>query len=64
MPSVAVAESAPAPMAKEAAKSVVILEELIKKLTISKEQEEANAAANNIATLLNGPIEEKTMPAK
>jgi elongation factor 3 len=41
-----------------------VLEELIKTLSVSKSQDEANATASNIATLLNGPIEERTVPAK
>ena len=64
MPAVDVMDTVPAVSAKETAKSVAVLEELIKSLSISKTQDEANAAAGNIATLLNGPIEEKTVPAK
>jgi len=64
MPAVAVMDSTPAASAKETTKSVGVLEDLIKTLSISKGQDEANAAAGNIATLLNGPIEEKTVPAK
>ncbi|KAL2218553.1 elongation factor [Thermoascus aurantiacus ATCC 26904] len=59
MPAVDVA-SAPA----VSGKSVAALEDLIKNLTISKSQDEVNAAAGNIASLLNGPTEEKVLPAK
>ena len=64
MPAVDVMESTPVTSAKETNKSVGVLEELLKTLSISKGQDEANTAANNIATLLNGPIEEHTVPAK
>ena len=48
--------------ASENAKSVKVLDELLGKLTISKTQDEANAAATNIATFINGPIEEHDTP--
>ncbi|PGH15161.1 hypothetical protein AJ79_02526 [Helicocarpus griseus UAMH5409] len=64
MPAVDVAQSAPAVSGKEAAKSVATLEELIKGLSISKSADEAKAAATNIATFLNGPVEEQVLPAK
>jgi elongation factor 3 len=64
MPAVDIMDSTPATSAKETTKSVGVLEELIKTLSVSKGQDEANAAASNIATLLNGPIEEITVPAK
>ena len=64
MPAVDVMDTTRATSAKETTKSVGVLEELIKTLSISKGQDEANAAASNIATLLNGPIEERTVPAK
>lgn len=57
-------DATPAAAAKETSKSVGVLEELIKNLTISKTQDEANAAALNVATLVNGPMEEHTMPLK
>ena len=60
----AVVDKVPAAVGKEAAKSVAVLEELIKTLTISKTQDETNAAATNIASLLNGPTEEHVLPAK
>ncbi|KAI9807429.1 MAG: translational elongation factor EF-1 alpha [Piccolia ochrophora] len=48
----------------ENAKSVKVLDELISKLTISKSQDETNAAAGNIASFINGPIEEHDAPTK
>ena len=64
MPAVDIMESTPAATAKETSKSISVLEELIKNLTISKSQDEANTAATNVATLLHGPIEEQSLPAK
>lgn len=64
MPAVEVMDSVPAATAKETSKSIGVMEELIKKLTISKTQDEANTAATNVATLLHGPIEEQSLPSK
>ena len=64
MPAVEVMQSVPAATAKETSKSIGVLEELIKNLTVSKTQDEANTAATNVATLLHGPIEEQWLPAK
>lgn len=64
MPAVEIMDSSPAATAKETSKSVGVLEELIKTLSVSKGQDEANATASNIATLLNGPIEERSVPVK
>jgi elongation factor 3 len=64
MPALDTMTSTPAAVQKETTKSVGVLEELIKTLSVSKSQDEANAAAGNIATLLNGPIEERVVPAK
>ncbi|KKK26660.1 hypothetical protein P175DRAFT_0486588 [Aspergillus ochraceoroseus IBT 24754] len=63
MPAVDVA-SVPAVSAKETAQSVAVLEDLIKNLTISTTQDEANAAADNLAHLFSGPIPEQTLPLK
>ncbi|KAK2788124.1 translational elongation factor EF-1 alpha [Emmonsiellopsis sp. PD_33] len=63
MPAVAAAQS-PAVSAKETAQSVAVLDELMKSLSVSKTADETKAAALNIATLLNGPIEEQVLPAK
>ncbi|KAL9622736.1 MAG: hypothetical protein Q9160_002854 [Pyrenula sp. 1 TL-2023] len=64
MPAVDTMNSVPAVSAKETAKSVGVLEELIKNLSLSKSQDEANSQATNIATLLHGPIEDQSIPAK
>jgi elongation factor 3 len=64
MPAVDEMATVPATSAKETAKSVAVLDELLKALSIAKGQDEANAAATNVASLLNGPIEEHTLPAK
>ena len=50
--------------ASENAKSVKVLDELLNKLSISKTQDETNAATFNIATFINGPIEEHDAPTK
>ena len=44
--------------------SVQVLDELINKLTISKSADETSAAAGNIATFINGDIEEHEAPTK
>ncbi|TAQ84507.1 hypothetical protein B7494_g7172 [Chlorociboria aeruginascens] len=44
--------------------SVKVLDELMAKLNISKAQEDINAATHNIATFINGPIEEHDAPTK
>lgn len=64
MPSVEAMDSVPAASSKETAQSVKTLEELLKALSISKTQDEANSAATNVASLLNGPIEEDVLPTK
>lgn len=48
----------------ENAKSIKVLEELLKKLTIAKAQDEINAAANDLATFINGDIEEADAPTQ
>ncbi|KAN0067524.1 Armadillo-type fold [Elaphomyces granulatus] len=58
MPAVDVMASIPAVSGKETGKSVVVLEDLIKTLSISKSASEAKTHANNIASLLNGPPEQ------
>jgi elongation factor 3 len=64
MPAVDVMDSVPAVSGKETAKSVAVVEDLIKNLSISKTADEANTHSINLATLLNGPIEEQTVPVK
>ncbi|KAK5063143.1 translational elongation factor EF-1 alpha [Exophiala bonariae] len=64
MPAVDTMTSTPATSAKETKQSLATLESLLQQLSISKAQDEANAAAANVATLLNGPIEEHAVPLK
>ena len=45
-------------------KSVKVLDELLSALTISKTADETSAAAGNIATFINGDIEEHDAPTK
>ncbi|KAJ9622538.1 translational elongation factor EF-1 alpha [Knufia peltigerae] len=56
--------STPVSSAKETKLSVNTLDQLMQSLSVSKTQDEINAASNNLATLLNGPIEEHVMPTK
>jgi elongation factor 3 len=50
--------------ASENQKSVKVLDELLHKLTLSKTKDEATYAAENLATFINGPIEEHDVPTK
>ncbi|PYH92215.1 ATPase component of ABC transporter [Aspergillus ellipticus CBS 707.79] len=63
MPAVDVS-SVPAVSGKETAQSVAVLEDLLKNLSVSTTQDEVNAAADNLAHLLSGPIPEQTLPLK
>lgn len=45
-------------------KSVKVLDELLAKLTVSKTKAEATYAAENLATFINGGIEEHEVPTK
>lgn len=51
-------------IAAENQKSIKVLDELLQKLTISKTKDEAIYAAENLATFINGPIEEHEVPTK
>jgi elongation factor 3 len=51
-------------IASENQKSVKVLDELLNKLSISKTAEDAEYAAENLATFINGPIEENEVPTK
>lgn len=65
MPSADVMDSAPSNAANtkaENAQSKKVLEELMTQLTISKTADETSAAAGNIATFINGDIEEHDAP--
>ncbi|ETN46097.1 uncharacterized protein HMPREF1541_00281 [Cyphellophora europaea CBS 101466] len=64
MPAVDTMTSTPVATKAETTKSLATLDELLKKLSVSKAQDEANSAALNVATLLHGPIEEQVIPAK
>jgi elongation factor 3 len=67
MPSLDVMDSVPSNAANtksENLKSIQVLDELISKLSISKTADETSAAAGNIATFINGPIEEHDAPTK
>lgn len=64
MPAIDTMASTPVSSAKETKNSVHTLEQLMQNLSVSKSQDEINSAANNLATLLNGPIEEHAMPLK
>jgi elongation factor 3 len=48
----------------ENTKSVKVLDELLGKLTVSKSQDETNAAATDLASFINGTIEEHEAPTK
>ncbi|KAF1992488.1 elongation factor [Aulographum hederae CBS 113979] len=48
----------------ENSKSLKVLEELLSKVTISKSQDEINESSSNLATFINGDIEEKDAPVK
>lgn len=54
----------PAAVQAENKKSVKALEELVAKLSVSKAQDEVNAVSLDIATLINGDIEEGDAPTK
>lgn len=42
--------------------SIKVLDELMSKLNVSKSQEEINASSHEIATFINGDIEEEDAP--
>lgn len=67
MPGLDIMETVPSNAANtksENQKSVKVLDELLNKLTISKTADETSAAAGNIATFINGDIEEHDAPTK
>ena len=67
MPSVATMDAVSNDVAatkSENAQSVQVLDELLGKLSISKTASETSAAAGNIASFINGPIEEHDAPTK
>jgi len=58
------AAQSPAAAKSENKKSLKVLEELFSKLTVSKAQDEINAASLDLATFINGDIEEADAPTK
>ncbi|KAF2837148.1 elongation factor EF-3 [Patellaria atrata CBS 101060] len=63
-PSIEAAAHTAANIKSENSKSVKVLEELLKKLTVSKQQDEINASSLDLATFINGDIEEKDAPTQ
>lgn len=51
-------------MANENAQSIKVLDQLMSNLTIAKSEDETKAATANIASFINGPIEEADAPTK
>ena len=51
-------------IASENLMSQKTLDNLMSQLTISKSKDEISASAHNIATFINGPIEEHAVPTK
>ena len=67
MPGLDIMETVPSNAANtksENQKSIKVLDELLNKLTLSKTADETSAAAGNIATFINGDIEEHDAPTK
>jgi elongation factor 3 len=58
------AAQSPAAAKSENKKSLKVLEELFSKLTVSRAQDEINAASLDLATFINGDIEEADAPTK
>lgn len=56
--------ASPAAVKSENRKSEKVLEELFSKLNISKAQDEINQASLELATFINGDIEEADAPTK
>lgn len=50
--------------AKETAQSLKTLEELVQKLSISKEADAVKSASNDLATFINGDIVDFEVPTK
>lgn len=61
MPSVAPQQAS---QAAENSKSLKVLEDLFAKLSVAKAQDEINASTIDIATFINGDIEEADVPTK
>ncbi|MCJ1325833.1 translational elongation factor EF-1 alpha [Thelotrema lepadinum] len=64
MPTATEATAPSAAVKSENAGSVQVLDELLNKLSISKTADESNQAAGNLASFINGAIEERDAPTK
>lgn len=64
MPAVTDSSATASMSTKENKNSVKVLDELMAKLTVSKAQDEINAATHNLAVFINSPIEENDAPTK
>ena len=67
MPSIDTMNAAPVTPAttkSENQKSIKVLDELLNKVSISKTADETSEATGNIATFINGDIEEADAPTK
>ena len=67
MPSADIMNSVPSNAANtksENQQSIKVLDELLSKLSVSKSAAETSEATGNIATFINGPIEEHDAPTK
>lgn len=51
-------------MPSENAQSVKVLDELFQKLTVSKESADIKESANQLASFINGRIEDQDVPTK
>lgn len=51
-------------IASENSKSLKVLDELMGKLNVSKSADDATTAAKNLASFINGHIEEHDVPTK
>jgi len=60
----AVDTASPAASKSENQKSMKVLEELLAKLSVSKEQDQINQASLDLASFINGDIEEADAPTK
>lgn len=64
MPAVTDSSATASMSTKENKNSIKVLDELMAKLSVSKAQDEINAATHNLAVFINSPIEENDAPTK
>jgi elongation factor 3 len=64
MPAVTDSKPTASMSSKENQASAKVLDELMAKLTISKEQDQINEATHNLSVFINGDIETKDAPTK